>query len=308
MRAYLTFTTYLVINFKKCLTENDMLAYTKFMKSYRNTDPPIDFFNNNSSTPFYTHTTSYGDEYSYHTHNFYEIVYIKSGEINHVINDVPQKLKFGHVIFLRPTDRHVYIRTDKECSHRDLIFENKFFEETCALLNPNFLTNYLASKAPTPIMMTSQQLNSLEDRILKINQQLHDQHNKNTLIRIFLVELLSIFYENSILIKKQLSYPPIVNQILESISLNFRERLNEILSKFEYDKAYLSRLFKSSLGITMSQYLVNVRLDYVASQLKLTDKTIFEISIDSGFYSVSHLNKIFKNKFGVTPSQFKKKQ
>lgn len=276
------------------------------MKKYRKASKPINFFDDNINSTFFTHTISQGDEYSYHSHNFYEIVYIQSGEIIHFVNNKSQKLRYGNVVFLRPKDEHVYIRENKECSHRDLIFEQNFFEEVCNFINPNLLTNYLSHKQPVNISLTSQQLNDFENAILKIDQQINDKSDKNTLIKIFLIELLSVFYNNTLLTKNDALYPNIINQILEKINLSFKEPLCDILSIFQYDKAYLSRLFKSRVGLTMTSYLTSVRLDYVTTQLKLTNKTIADISYDAGFNSVSHLNKIFKAKFGVTPSQFKK--
>ena len=77
----------------------------KNYKNYKITDPPIDFFDDYSPTPFFSHIISCGDEYSYHVHKFCEIVYIVSGEINHVVNEEFQELKYLDIFFLRPSDR-----------------------------------------------------------------------------------------------------------------------------------------------------------------------------------------------------------
>lgn len=68
----------------------------------------------------------------------------------------------------------------------------------------------------------------------------------------------------------------------------------------------LSRLFHSSLGITFSEYLNQVRLDRCRELLKDPRKAITDCAFESGFQSVSQFNRRFKAAEGMTPGQYRR--
>ena len=58
---------------------------------------------------FYKHEideTPECDQYSLHTHNAYELLYIVSGDATHIIEDRRYKLKKGDLIIIRPFHYH----------------------------------------------------------------------------------------------------------------------------------------------------------------------------------------------------------
>jgi len=68
----------------------------------------------------------------------------------------------------------------------------------------------------------------------------------------------------------------------------------------------LIRQFKAAFGITPHQYLVNLRLQQVAEQLKSGDKPIREIAWQCGFENVSAFSRRFKLQYGIQPERYKK--
>lgn len=97
-------------------------------------------------------------------------------------------------------------------------------------------------------------------------------------------------------------------QIEEYVAANVFNELS--LSRMSEDlcisSSYLSRIFKSVMGINCSEYLVNVKLDKARELLSTTNCTVKEISEKLGYASLSHFNRIFKEHFGCTPKQYKK--
>lgn len=71
--------------------------------------------------------------------------------------------------------------------------------------------------------------------------------------------------------------------------------------------AYLSRLFRTQLDMTFSDYLINVKIRHVKNLLSQTDKSITEIALKTGFCSGDYLSTQFKAKTGMTPKEFRKK-
>jgi AraC family transcriptional regulator len=76
------------------------------------------------------------------------------------------------------------------------------------------------------------------------------------------------------------------------------------------EKAALSpyhfhRLFHNSIGETLKQYTLRLRLERAAFDLKIRDATILEIALNWGFQAPETFTRAFKRWFGVTPKQYR---
>ena len=118
---------------------------------------------------------------------------------------------------------------------------------------------------------------------------------------------MSFFYKKTQISDTENNFPFLIKKIIENLNIlsNYSVGLKKILSDLPYSRSYLCRLFKTHVGITMTDYMNNVRLNYVANQLKLTKKTVVEICYEVGFSSISHFNKLFKSKYGVSPLKYR---
>lgn len=61
------------------------------------------------------------------------------------------------------------------------------------------------------------------------------------------------------------------------------------------------RVFRSSVGITPYQYILQERVDWAEHLLQSTDMSLAEISYTAGFSSQSHFTRTFRKQKGVTP-------
>ncbi|HHW00887.1 MAG TPA: response regulator [Clostridiaceae bacterium] len=67
---------------------------------------------------------------------------------------------------------------------------------------------------------------------------------------------------------------------------------------------YLSRLFKKEMGSTFNSYLTKVRIDKAKQLMRNTNKSIKEISFDTGFNSQPYFCTVFKKVEGISPSEY----
>jgi AraC-like DNA-binding protein len=81
--------------------------------------------------------------------------------------------------------------------------------------------------------------------------------------------------------------------------------ISDIANTCNLSQYYFMKFFKKHLGITCTEYVNVYRLDIASKLLNTTDKSITEISFETGFNSVSYFNKFFKEKFKVTPKEFR---
>ncbi|MBD2100411.1 helix-turn-helix domain-containing protein [Leptolyngbya sp. FACHB-261] len=66
---------------------------------------------------------------------------------------------------------------------------------------------------------------------------------------------------------------------------------------------YFASLFKSAMGISSYQYVIQQRVERAKLMLSKTDLTIAEIASQVGFSSQSHLTQQFKRFTETTPKQ-----
>ncbi|WP_054026107.1 helix-turn-helix domain-containing protein [Bacillus sp. FJAT-28004] len=88
---------------------------------------------------------------------------------------------------------------------------------------------------------------------------------------------------------------------LHSAQLN----IDEIAEKLSLSPGYVRQLFKEVTDNSLSDYILNKRVENVCTLLINTDWTIAEIAKQSGFQTKSHFFTIFKKSTGLTPNQYR---
>lgn len=98
-------------------------------------------------------------------------------------------------------------------------------------------------------------------------------------------------------------------QIIDYIKENYTKplSLDSIAEEFGITSVYLSTWFKKNVGVNLSVYLSNFRMEK-AKELLRTERGIkvAELANKVGISSASTFNRNFKNHTGVTPDQYRK--
>lgn len=92
--------------------------------------------------------------------------------------------------------------------------------------------------------------------------------------------------------------------ILKFIEDHYMEELtNEAIAKqFHFHPAYVNKLVSKSTGLSLHQYLMNIRMNQAAEMLQSTFMSIQEIADAVGYSSIHYFSRVFKKKMGVTPT------
>jgi len=83
-------------------------------------------------------------------------------------------------------------------------------------------------------------------------------------------------------------------------------KLSDAAESAGFSEGHLSRLFASQVGVSFSDYLINVRLRHVKELLINTSMSIAEIANHTGFSNSDYLSACFRRKEGMTPTAFRK--
>lgn len=98
-----------------------------------------------------------------------------------------------------------------------------------------------------------------------------------------------------------------LKEILHEIDQHYTENLSldEFAKKINYNKNYLSTLFKQTFGTTLWDYILIKRIDKALDLIRNTNLTITEIFLQCGFNNSANFNKQFKKYTGKLPREFR---
>ena len=89
---------------------------------------------------------------------------------------------------------------------------------------------------------------------------------------------------------------------------NFREKITmrDICAALGRTKSAICPSFKEKYGVTVMDYLTELRIDEAKKMLAETDMTVSEISDEIGFSDTSYFSKVFFKVVGKSPSHYRR--
>lgn len=84
-----------------------------------------------------------------------------------------------------------------------------------------------------------------------------------------------------------------------------RIRLIDLANIIGMTESSFSRFFKLHTGMSVSDYIINMRLGEASRRLVYTKMSVSEICYECGFNNVSHFSRCFRERKNCTPSEFR---
>lgn len=106
------------------------------------------------------------------------------------------------------------------------------------------------------------------------------------------------FGENSIYIQ--------LSQYIESNYCNYEFSLKRMEQQFGLSAAYISKIFREKTGLTISEYLWDLRVKKAKNMLSGSNVPLKEIVKAIGYIDISSFNRKFKMSEGMTPGEFRR--
>lgn len=104
-----------------------------------------------------------------------------------------------------------------------------------------------------------------------------------------------------------------VNNVLKNVKASIESNFTEselctklLSSRFCISLGYLSASYKKAFGITISKYIISLRMEYAAGLLRTTDLPVITISENSGFNNLSYFLRVFRKYYNLTPTEYRK--
>ena len=249
-----------------------------------------------------------------HNHTKWELVIFEKGETDNVVNNVKYDAIAGDAFLLGPPHKHEIVFRSTPHLHRDMYFTEEEVKEACDSLSPTLFSEIAAGE----ILVTFHLPSATHKAVIEQEEHLEAlsftlQNNKHVCIEdikrinLSVLKFLLGIYETQKLLKVP-TYPAWLIKIIQLLYLpeNFTKPANEIIAMTYYSHATVSKAFRQYLGVTLADYLVNLRLEHAAELLRNTSYTVLHICSLCGYDSLSYFIKQFRKKYGATPHKFRK--
>lgn len=248
-----------------------------------------------------------------HCHGQYEFILALTDNIAHRINGTMQVLSEGTLLFIRPDDEHEFISIpDKKQEFICFSYTQEAFSRFLNYMaGTEFPTEKLLNSPMPPMCRLSKyEKEHIYVKIQDLNYvREEDKHRINTKFRLLLCDIFSHFYDDSELSYSDIALPDWLERTCAKMKMreNFSLGIDKMIELSEKTAEHLSRSTKKYLGVTPSEYINNLRLNFAANQLLTTSNSVLDICFDCGFENTVYFHKKFKEKFKMTPMQFRKK-
>lgn len=94
------------------------------------------------------------------------------------------------------------------------------------------------------------------------------------------------------------------------IAEHLDEEMNckDVADAVHLDADYLSKLFKKETGISMLKYIHKERIHLAGKLLMMTDQSVSDIAMQTGYTNASHFATAFKKETGMSPLEYRKRE
>ena len=101
-----------------------------------------------------------------------------------------------------------------------------------------------------------------------------------------------------------------VGQAKGFIAEHLDEEMNckDVAEAVHLDADYLSKLFKKETGISMLKYIHKERIHLAGRLLMMTDQSVSDIAMQTGYTNASHFATAFKKETGMSPLEYRKRE
>lgn len=243
---------------------------------------------------YHNYNMTYPFQIPVHWHPEIEILYVIHGPLKVIIEGEEYTGEQGDVFCVNPGELHFMDLATTDIDYYALLFPLELLSfQLEDSLDKEFFQPIRDHSRILPHHPSTQE-NSSVLRYL-FTQIVRAEHDANTLskqltVRILLLSLLREFAVSGL----QTPHASRGNDPLQ------RELLTYLQQK------YLSRYFKQQFHLTLTQYLMHLRLTHARHLLESSNLPVTEVALQSGFSNVSHFIRSFHTAFQVSPLQYRK--
>jgi len=245
-----------------------------------------------------------GTQLEEHAHaEYYQIYYVMDGSGIFLVNGEEVKMENGMFFFLAPGVSHGIKRVDgegqdrlRELEVKFVVFNEELHEELLRVPAVNWGTLELQQAYAQVIREAIQKAPYYEQRL-------------PNLFAAWLYQMLAQRQRSSRNLGRPGEDKPSA-RVKQYIDEHFAEdlTLDKLAAISGYSKSYLCQVFREDVGVTVNNYINDVRISHAMQLLVVTEKSVAEVGEKCGYNSVFYFVKTFKKIVGIPPGSFRKEE
>ena len=255
---------------------------------------------------------AYLKEVALHHHDFYEVYFFLSGNVQYNIESRSYLLTPGDVLLISPMELHqpMFGSEQREYERIVLWIDRQFLDGFCLPGEPFtacFDTgNPSHSNLLRPEGMQRQFLMFLLEQL--IQEKASREPYQEICALSYLAQVLALLNRLALQQRKEQPVPApdsTVYNVLGYINEHYHENLtlDELANTFFVSKYHLSREFQRLVGTSVHRYIVQKRL-VMAKQMLSSGKPSSEVYQSCGFGDYSNFYRAFKAEYQISPKEY----
>ena len=251
-------------------------------------------------------------DFFWHYHPEYELTLIVKGKGRRLIGDNHEYFESGDLVLIGPGLPHTWVSDSsmKGKSETVVIQFSVEFIERFAGLDELSAINKLLLYAKQGIAFKGKYSAAVKELIKRLPEKRGVEkitglmYILNELSKLRSVPLASSFYQPL----RGLENKKRINKVCQYIQKHAAEALSiqKAAVLINLSPSAFCKFFKRMTGKTFSDYVNDIRITNVCSQLLASDRQIAEIAYGNGFETLTYFNRIFMKKINMRPSSYRK--
>lgn len=254
-----------------------------------------------------------------HTHQFFEIMYLYSGELFINIQDDEYYLHAGHLWINNMQIKHSICLLGEDTNLINILVRQSTFEKHLMPLlrdNPDLLrfftqSIYNTDETPRCLEFRVPEGSSLQNHLYDIVNEHVERDNYSQQIMLYSLSslLLELSRQYSRTLRYGLNAPEgqlVIEKLLLYISDHFDTVTLESMSQdFNYSPEYISRTIAKETGKSFTKWRLNCRMERACDLLRTTTLSIEGIAQKVGYADRGSFESSFKKFFKLSPHQYR---
>lgn len=248
-----------------------------------------------------------------HLHDFVEAVYIMDGSGIHTVNGVEYRVKRGAMLFINYHQTHSF-RSEESMEIWDVCFDPEWLSERLTDPDNAFELLTLSGFAEFETIDTRTSLvqfhGAERSRVEQLLRQMYDEVQNadagaETVLKAQANILLTLIFRKMTEKERPMAMTP---DFLRYLRVHCTEKitLEELAKSCCYNPSYFSRLFREHYGMTLTEFLLQSRMELAERLLLETNLSVEEIASRTGFSGSNPFYRAFKERNGVSPREYRK--
>lgn len=255
----------------------------------------------------------------------YELLFIKEGHAQIIIDDKRYSAGPGDAFIFRPRQRHaIFVSENEYLVQPHIHFDLTYYEDRenvmisfsdLAEIPPEQQTHFRRDVldeffSPFPSYFHASNGTYMEQLLFDI---IHAMENPRPFNEVYLSHVFLRLWEQVLLevtytTRRPISPDSSVMLVRQYIEQNDNKplTLEELSTALHFSQSYIFRIFKKNFNISPMQYHTVLRVQRAKQMIRYTNLSITEIAEAVGFDSPQNFSRVFKKTDGHPPSDYRK--